>query len=351
MGVLENDAQNREYLKWEALQSAIAELSKAHANGCDPIITRETVQFPDGEFENGLESVCGQVVAQNRIVGGEDASRGAWPWQVSLQYNGQHACGGTLINTEWVLTAAHCFPRNLILENFQANLGNYQLLNSDPKAVWLRISQVIVHKSYAGDGTSGDIALARLEHPIRFTSLTLPACLPDASVQFQNGTLCWVTGWGSPQYGASLGAPKTLQQLQLPLIDTLACDALYHIGTGISSSKREVQDDMICAGYAKGEKDACLGDSGGPLVCHVDGSWFLAGIVSWGDMCAIPNRPGVYTRVGFYQDWLERHLPSVQFGLVNITVYSLPSASTTTHKDFCLVLLLVASGLTRTLLT
>ncbi|XP_048373591.1 serine protease 27-like [Sphaerodactylus townsendi] len=302
------------------------------------------------DLENYTEEVCGQVLAQNRIVGGEDASRGAWPWQVSLQYDGQHICGGTLINTQWVLTAAHCFPSRFLLENFRANLGNYQLLNPDPNAVWLRISRVIVNKDYAGDGTSGDIALAQLERPIRFTQSILPACLPDTSVQFQEGTSCWVTGWGAPQYGALLGAPKTLQQLQLPLIDTLACDTMYHIGTGISPSQREIQDDMICAGYAKGQKDACLGDSGGPLVCQVNGTWFLVGIVSWGDMCAIPNRPGVYTRVGFYQDWLERHLPSVQFGLVNITVYSLPSASSTLSKDFCFVLLLVASCLTRTLL-
>ncbi|XP_077773293.1 serine protease 27-like [Podarcis muralis] len=305
-----------------------------------------------GDVGNGTQTVCGRVMPQNRIVGGKDASRGDWPWQVSLQYNGQHACGGTLISADWVLTAAHCFPKTSKLSHFQANLGNYQLLNPEPNAKWLKLSQVIVNKHYAGDGTSGDIALVQLEHPVRFTKSILPACLPDAKVQIPNGTLCWVTGWGAPQYGATLRAPKTLQQLQVPLIDTRSCDAMYHIGTGIPPSIRQIQDDMICAGYAKGEKDACLGDSGGPLVCQEDGAWFVVGIVSWGEMCAIPNRPGVYTRVGFYEDWIKRHYAGAQFGLVNVTYYrdsSSALASSLVLKEF--LLLLTASCLAAILLT
>ncbi|XP_061446255.1 serine protease 33-like [Rhineura floridana] len=306
--------------------------------------------LPSRDTENGTQTVCGQVVAKNRIVGGEDASRGAWPWQVSLQYKGKHACGGTLISAEWVLTAAHCFPRKAALSDYRVNLGNYQLSNPDQNALWLRVSRVFAHQGYAGDGTSGDIALAQLEHPVRFTQVILPACLPDAKVQFPGGTLCWVTGWGAPYYGATLGAPKTLQAIQVPLIHTMPCDAMYHIGTGINPSTREIKDDMICAGYAKGEKDACLGDSGGPLVCEEDGAWFVVGIVSWGDLCAVPNRPGVYTRVGFYEDWIKRHYPRAQFGLVNITYYQ-ASASSLVLKDLHLSLLFTVCCLTTILLT
>ncbi|KAK9395384.1 hypothetical protein NXF25_018745 [Crotalus adamanteus] len=64
------------------------------------------------------------------------------------------------------------------------------------------MSQVAVHENYAREGSSGDIALAQLEQPVRFTQSILPACLPDAKVQFPKGTLCWVTGWGSPAYGS-----------------------------------------------------------------------------------------------------------------------------------------------------
>nr|XP_060636582.1 serine protease 27-like [Anolis sagrei ordinatus] len=297
--------------------------------------------------EDGKSITCGQVVTKtkNRIVGGEDASRGAWPWQISLQYKGKHACGGTLISADWVLTAAHCFPSNVRFSDYQVNLGNYQLLNPEKNAQWVKLSKVFAHKAYAGDGTSGDIALAQLERPVHFTESILPACLPDARVKFSNGTFCWVTGWGAPSYGASLGGPMTLQQIRLPLIDTMKCDEMYHIGTSINPNTREIQDDMICAGYETGKKDACVGDSGGPLVCQDNGAYYVAGIVSWGDMCALPNRPGVYTLVSFYEDWIKKHYPRAQFGLVNITynkVRPSNSASSLFHTDFSFFLLLTA---------
>uniref|UniRef100_A0A8C4Y629 Peptidase S1 domain-containing protein n=1 Tax=Gopherus evgoodei TaxID=1825980 RepID=A0A8C4Y629_9SAUR len=101
-----------------------------------------------------------------------------------------------------------------------------------------------------------------------------------------------------------LPAPMTLQQLQVPLIDPLPCDALYRH----RSSMREIQDDMVCAGYAEGQRDACQGDSGGPLVCQKAGLWFVTGVISWGEGCALPNRPGVYIRVGAYLDWIGQHV-------------------------------------------
>uniref|UniRef100_A0A8C8SF51 Peptidase S1 domain-containing protein n=1 Tax=Pelusios castaneus TaxID=367368 RepID=A0A8C8SF51_9SAUR len=267
-----------------------------------------------------LPAVCGQARPQNRIVGGEDAPLGAWPWQVSLQYENRHVCGGTLINSEWVLSAAHCFPRHAELSRYRVILGSRQLLNPEPGSLRLPLSRALGHALYSGEGSSGDIALAQLGRPVTFTPQVLPACLPDAGIHFPAGTLCWVTGWGSPQEGDQLPAPMTLQQLQVPLIDTLPCDALYQR----RGSGRVIQDDMVCAGYAEGRRDACQGDSGGPLVCQKAGLWFVAGIISWGEGCALPSRPGVYIRVSAYLGWIRQHMPNATFGVVNITAYSPP---------------------------
>ncbi|KAG8545723.1 hypothetical protein GDO81_020436 [Engystomops pustulosus] len=98
-----------------------------------------------------------------------------------------------------------------------------------------------------------------------------------------------------------------------PIIDRATCDKYYHVGSYTSSSVSIILDDMICAGYQDGGKDSCQGDSGGPLVCKVKGAWYQAGIVSWGDGCAISYRPGVYTRTTAYQSWIQGYIPELHF--------------------------------------
>uniref|UniRef100_A0A4X2JV17 Peptidase S1 domain-containing protein n=1 Tax=Vombatus ursinus TaxID=29139 RepID=A0A4X2JV17_VOMUR len=127
------------------------------------------------------------------------------------------------------------------------------------------------------------------------------------------------TSWCSlPRWQKSSLFPDVswvLQEVQVALIDAQTCDALYHINNPTASGQPLVLDDMICAGYEQGQKDACQGDSGGPLVCKENNTWFQVGVVSWGDGCALPNRPGVYAWVQAYTDWIETtinfasHLP------------------------------------------
>ncbi|XP_074854448.1 serine protease 33-like [Carettochelys insculpta] len=284
---------------------------------CTPITILLLLPRLQAAPANGIQPGCGHMGPQPRIVGGTDAPQGAWPWQVSLQYENRHVCGGTLIDAEWVLSAAHCFPQHAELSRYEALLGSRQLAAPEPGSLRLPLRRVLNHALFAGEGSSGDIALVQLSRPVASSRRVLPACLPDARVHFPAGTLCWVTGWGSPQEGAELPAPMMLQQLQVPLIDPLPCDALYRR----RSAMREVQDDMVCAGYVEGQRDACQGDSGGPLVCQEAGLWFVAGVVSWGEGCALPNRPGVYTRVGAYLDWIQEHMPNATFGAVNTTTY------------------------------
>ncbi|XP_034624760.1 transmembrane protease serine 9-like [Trachemys scripta elegans] len=257
--------------------------------------------------------VCGRPRAQYRNVGGEDSMEGEWPWQASLLWYNKHLCGGSLISNQWVVTAAHCFQRSMNTSNYMVLLGVNKLANSQPHKLSLGVRRIIRHPKYSGESSSGDIALVELERPIQFTDYILPICLPAASVQFPAGTKCWVTGWGNIQEGEDLPAPQTLQKLQVPIIDQKTCRYLYNTALGEKFPPKAIQNDMMCAGYAEGMKDTCKGDSGGPLVCKASKEWLLAGIISWGEGCAIKNRPGVYIRLTSYEAWIHDHIPDIEF--------------------------------------
>ncbi|XP_071978926.1 serine protease 27-like [Engystomops pustulosus] len=238
------------------------------------------------------QPTCGSPVFANRIVGGTDAVDGEWPWQASMQYQGYHFCGGSLISGQWVLSAAHCFEQLFPLLHYEVQLGAYKLSLENPHSVRRRIQSVMNHPNYTTTADEWDIALVKLESPVTFTSHIIPICLPSASIPLPNGLECWVTGWGHIDNNDPLPAPETLQKVTVPLIDHKTCDEMYHKGSDLSDSITIVYDTMICAGYIEGGRDACQGDSGGPLVCKVNGVWYQPGVVSWGDGCALPERPG-----------------------------------------------------------
>ncbi|XP_064425663.1 transmembrane protease serine 9-like [Latimeria chalumnae] len=270
-------------------------------------------------IEGSSSQVCGRPKLNDRIVGGANAPEGAWPWQVSLHYYAEHICGGSLIAPDWVLTAAHCVADDRDPSSYQVYLGRYQQSNFNSHEGFRRVAQIIVHENYTNELYSNDIALLQLSSNVTYTDYILPICLPASSVHFPEGYKCWITGWGDINYNASLPSPQTLQEVQVPIIEQKRCDCLYHRGAIESPSTRIILNDMTCAGYEEGRKDSCQGDSGGPLVCKVDGAWQLAGIVSWGEGCAEPNRPGVYVSVPYYQDWIQRHVTSIEFSNTSLT--------------------------------
>ncbi|XP_031412273.1 suppressor of tumorigenicity 14 protein homolog [Meleagris gallopavo] len=256
----------------------------------------------DGSDE--MNCACGRhQFKKNRIVGGEDAQSGKWPWQASLQIGAHgHICGASVISKRWLVSAAHCFLdsdsiRYSAPSRWRAYMG-LRTVNEKSNHVAMRsIRRIIVHPQYDQSISDYDIALLELETPVFFSELVQPICLPSSSRVFLYGTVCYVTGWGAKQENSHLA--RTLQEARVRIINQSICSKLYD---DLITSR------MLCAGNLNGGIDACQGDSGGPLACTGNGDrWYLAGIVSWGEGCARRNRPGVYTKVTALYDWIRQN--------------------------------------------
>ncbi|XP_042637149.1 transmembrane protease serine 11A [Orycteropus afer afer] len=242
-----------------------------------------------------VQACCGKRVVPlivNRIMSGDIAAKSAWPWQASLQRNNIHHCGASLISNTWLITAAHCFKNNANPHQWTVSFGT----TINPPLMKRNVKRIIVHEKYHSPAREYDIAVVQFSPKVTFTDDIRRICLPEASASFRPNLTVYITGFGALFYGGE--SQNDLREARLKIISDDVCKQPHVYGI-------DIKFGMFCAGYLEGIYDACRGDSGGPLVAKdLKDTWYLIGIVSWGDNCGQKNKPGVYTKVTYYRKWI-----------------------------------------------
>ncbi|KAM7330368.1 hypothetical protein ACRRTK_011981 [Alexandromys fortis] len=288
---------NSEKVKWEYCDVTV----------CPTSVTPN----PDASLQEPVMEVpgfnsCGKTETAERVVkriyGGFKSTAGKHPWQVSLQTSlplttsmpQGHFCGGSLIHPCWVLTAAHC--TDISTRHLKVVLGDQDLKKTESHEQTFRVEKILKYSRYNEKDDIPHNDIGKLKpvdgHCALESKYVKTICLPNDP--FPSGTECHISGWGVTETGEG---SRQLLDAKVKLITNTLCNSrrLYD---------NTIDDSMVCAGnLQKPGSDTCQGDSGGPLTCEKDGTYFVYGIVSWGQECG--KKPGVYTQVTKFLNWIK----------------------------------------------
>ncbi|XP_014770347.1 trypsin isoform X2 [Octopus bimaculoides] len=265
------------------------------------------------------------------LIGGHTYAEGMRPWLVSLQSKTEikkllgifsvyrtYWCGGSLINDQWVLSAAHCFfgenSAPISVGSWTARMASTHLKPSLKerfmnivgkifrKMKWrqwnVKVAKIIIHPNFQINAFHDDIALLKLAHPVPthiHPKIKSVGLAHQGNNQFpETGKMCIMSGWGCTQSGGTV--TKHAQELKMPIMSNIECSKYFGL----------VSTDKICAGFNNKAKGICRGDSGGPLVCPSPYGWMQVGVASFTSKDHPENSPGVFTRVSQYRSWIDR---------------------------------------------
>ncbi|XP_065324818.1 serine protease 1-like isoform X2 [Gordionus sp. m RMFG-2023] len=252
------------------------------------------------------------IISFPTVVGGIRTKIKEYPFLVSIRVNDKYDCAGIIIDSDKILTVAHCMKPGIRHSLYTIHCGKSKIYGNEPGQKVFSIKAAIIHENYVREDNQknkfqydNDIAIIKLNETLKFTANIMKAELPKANEKITPNTYCCVAGWGKTK---GHGDVNVLNEICIPTWSTLKCNRKEFYDGKISNN-------MICAGEESGGIDSCHGDSGGPLLCYkrATSSKKVSGLVSWGKGCAESNKPGVYLDLSKYIDWIKTNSKKLQF--------------------------------------